>query len=177
MTQPFSRWTDSVYRGHNPRWAYDPESGEGAKRHGGRFNRPGVACLYTSASPETAWLEAQQAFAFKAQPLTLCAYEADCADVLDLTDNEIRKSLGVKLKDMACAWEDLADLGQEPPSWQLADQLIVLGAAAIVTPSFASRAGASDINVVFWKWSRRKPHWLRVIDDYDRLPKNNRSWR
>jgi RES domain-containing protein len=35
---------------------------------------------------ETAWLEAQQAFPFKAQPMTPCAYEVDCGDVLDLTD-------------------------------------------------------------------------------------------
>ncbi|HIE54450.1 MAG TPA: hypothetical protein EYP90_04590, partial [Chromatiaceae bacterium] len=68
-------WVDRVYRGFNPRWSYDPDSGEGATRHGGRFNRPGISCLYTSASPEAAWLEAQQAFVFKAQPLTLCAFD------------------------------------------------------------------------------------------------------
>ena len=177
MTPLFSVWTDPVYRGHTPRWSYTPESGEGAKRHGGRFNRPGVSCLYTSASPETAWLEAQQAFAFKAQLLTLCAYEVDCTEVLDLCDNSVRKSVGVQLKDMACAWEDLVSLGQEPPSWRIADQLIALGTAAIVTPSFASHASASDTNVVFWKWSRRKPHRLRVIDEHSRLPKDDRSWR
>jgi RES domain-containing protein len=32
---------------------------------------------------ETAWLEAQQGFAFKAQPLTICAYDVDCADIAD----------------------------------------------------------------------------------------------
>jgi RES domain-containing protein len=176
LTPPFTAWTAPVYRGHNPRWSYEPESGEGAKRHGGRFNRPGLACLYTSASPETAWLEAQQAFAFKAQPLTLCAYEVDCADVLNLTDDTVRSAVGVSLSDLACAWEDLASLGKEPPSWRIADQLMALGVAAMVVPSFASHAGASDINVVFWTWSRRKPHRVRIIDDLGRLPKNDRSW-
>ncbi len=177
MKPPFSVWANRVYRGFNPRWSYDPVSGEGAKRHGGRFNRPGVSCLYASASPETAWLEAQQAFVFKAQPLTLCAFEVNCADVLDLCDGTIRKKLGVTLEDMACAWEDIASHGKEPPSWRIADRLISIGAAAIVTPSFASHAGQSDINVVFWKWSRRKPHKIRVVDDYSRLPKDDRSWR
>lgn len=177
MTLLFSEWVGRVYRGHNPRWSYDPESGEGAKRHGGRFNRPGVACLYTSASPETAWLEAQQAFAFKAQPLMLCAYEVDCADVLDLSDNTVRESIGIRFEELACAWEDMVNLGREPPSWRIADQLLALGAAAVVTPSFVSHAGASDINVVFWTWSRRKPYRLEVIDDYGRLPKDDRSWR
>ncbi|MGI9285212.1 MAG: RES family NAD+ phosphorylase [Pseudomonadales bacterium] len=177
MTPPFSVWGDRVYRGFNPRWSYDPDSGEGAKRHGGRFNRPSVPCLYTSASPETAWLEAQQAFVFKAQPLTLCAFDVHCANVLDLCDHAVRKTLDVTLEEMACAWEDLIGVGREPPSWKIADRLIAAGAAAIVTPSFASHAGENDINVVFWQWGRRKPHQLRVIDDYSRLPKDDRSWR
>ncbi len=177
MKPPFSEWVGRVYRGFNPRWSYDPDSGEGAKRNGGRFNRPGVDCLYTSASPETAWLEAQQAFVFKTQPLTLCAFEVSCADILDLTDHAVRRKVDVTLDDMACAWEDMISTGNKPPSWQIADRLISLGAAAIVTPSFASRAGVSDINIVFWKWSRRKPHKIRVIDDYSRLPKDDRSWR
>lgn len=176
MTPPFAVWRSPVYRGHNPRWSYAPESGAGALRYGGRFNRPGTPCLYTSASPETAWLEAQQGFAFKAQPLTLCAYEVNCTDVLDLSDSTVREAVGVTLGDMACAWEDLASRGREPPSWQLAQRLIELGAAAIVTPSFASHADASDRNVVFWSWGPDKPHQLRVIDDLGRLPKDARSW-
>ena len=78
--------TGFAYRAHHPRWSFAPASGEGAARHGGRFNPVGMAALYTARRMETAWLEAQQAFPFKAQPLTLCAYEVDCADVVDLTD-------------------------------------------------------------------------------------------
>ncbi len=62
-----------VRRIHDPGWAWAPGSGEGAKLHGGRFNLPGVEALYTSLRPETAWLEAQQGFAFKTWPMTLCA--------------------------------------------------------------------------------------------------------
>ena len=40
--------------------------------------------LVTSRRMETAWLEAQQGFIFKAQPLTLCAYRVDCIDSLIL---------------------------------------------------------------------------------------------
>ena len=170
-------WEGVVYRGHNPRWSYDPESGQGAKRHGGRFNRPGLACLYTSLSPETAWLEAQQAFPFKAQPLTLCAYEVHCAKVLDLTESGVRQSVRVALNEMNCAWEEIATRGAEPPSWRMADRLLALGAAAIVVPSFASHASDKDRNLIFWRWRRKKPYLLRVIDDHHRLPKNDRSWR
>ncbi len=75
-----------VYRAHHPGWAYQPISGEGAERHSGRFNRKGLAALYTALDLTTAWLEAQQGFPFKAQPTTLVAYRVRCERIADLTD-------------------------------------------------------------------------------------------
>lgn len=166
-----------VYRAHHPRWAFSPTSGEGAARHGGRFNPQGMPALYTSRRMQTAWLEAQQAFPFKAQPLTLCAYEVDCADVADLTDAADRATLGVTPETLACPWEDLADRRVTPPSWDLARRLQAEGIAAIIVPSFAARATAADVNVVFWRWGAALPHRLLVIDDERRLPRDQSSWR
>ncbi len=177
MTLPFTRLTAPVYRGHNPRWSFAPESGEGARQHGGRFYPKGVAALYTSLRPETAWLEAQQGFVFKAQPLTLCEYAVDCEGVLDLTDAGARDAARARLVDLACAGEDLAARGLDPPSWALARRLVEAGCAAIVVPSFAIGATERDINVVFWDWSTRPPHRVRVVDDESRLPRDDRSWR
>lgn len=177
MTPPFLHWQGIVYRGHNPRWSYAPESGEGAKRHGGRFNRRGMSCLYTSLTPETAWLEAQQGLPFKAQPLTLCGYKVNCENVLDLSDPATRQALNIELTDMACGWEDLASRSRTPPSWTLADRLIALGTSAIITPSFASHATTQDRNMVFWHWSQQPPCQVKVIDDTARLPRDDRSWR
>ena len=42
------RFRGRVYRAHNPHWAHSPLSGEGAARHGGRYNRKGTPALYTS---------------------------------------------------------------------------------------------------------------------------------
>lgn len=166
-----------VYRAHHPRWAFSPISGEGAARHGGRFNPPGMPALYTSRRMQTAWLEAQQAFPFKAQPLTLCAYEVDCADVADLTDPAERAALGISAGALSCAWEDLASRRQPVPSWDLAARLRAQGIAAIIVPSFAAAATADDQNVVFWHWSGTPPYRVTVIDDEDRLPHNDLSWR
>ncbi len=166
-----------VYRAHHPRWAFSPVSGEGAARHGGRFNPPGQPTLYTARRMQTAWLEAQQAFPFKAQPLTLCAYEVDCADVADLTDPASRAALGVLPATLACPWEDLAARRQTPPSWDLARRLQAEGIAAIIVPSFAAGATPADVNVVFWRWSDSLPHRLVVIDDEGRLPRDESSWR
>jgi RES domain-containing protein len=171
------RLVGQLYRAHHPRWAFQPISGEGAALHGGRFNPKGVPALYTSRRLETAWLEAQQGFPFKAQPMTICAYEVDCDGVLDLTDSTELDRLGIGAADLGCAWEDLAARKLVPPSWSLAARLIADGMAGIVVPSFAPGAGPRDVNAVFWRWSDSRPHRVRVIDDLARLPKDDASWR
>lgn len=170
------RLTGQVYRAHNPRWSFAPASGEGAARHGGRFNPVGMPALYTSATLEGAWREAQQGFAFKAQPLLICVYDVDCDDVADLRDGTTRTDLGIDPAELACAWEGLASLGTTPPSWAITRRLFAAGTSAVVVPSFAPGAPASDRNVVFWRWADVRPHQVRVIDDDRRLPKNASSW-
>ena len=165
-----------VFRAHNPRWSFAPTSGDGAARYGGRFNPVGMPALYTSATLEVAWREAQQGFAFKAQPLLICAYDVDCDDVADLGDDAGRALQDVDLADLACTWEDMASRGRTPPSWDLARRLSASGTAAVIVPSFAPGALASDRNMVFWRWSDALPHQVRVIDDHGRLPKDDMSW-
>lgn len=167
----------TVWRAHHPRWAFAPDSGAGAATHGGRFNRVGVPALYTSLRFETAWLEAQQGFPFKAQPMTLCGYQVDCKDVADLTDPGTRGELGIQLADLGCGWAGLADRGLGPPSWAVADQLMAAGMAGILVPSFAWGATEADVNAVFWRWAPGPPHQVRVLDPDHRLPQDDRSWR
>ena len=171
------RLVGTVYRAHNPKWAFAPESGEGAALTGGRFNPRGTRALYTSLRFETAWLEAQQAFPFKAQPLTLCAYDVDCDDVLDLTAPVVLAAHHIAPSDLACAWKDLETRGIRPPSWVMADRLSRNGVAGIVVPSYAHGATAADINVVFWDWGPALPHQVQVVDDERRLPRDASSWR
>ena len=170
-----------AYRAHNPRWAYLPTSGAGAGRHGGRFTRKGLPALYTSLDITTAWLEAQQGFPFKAQPMTLVAYLISCQVVADLTDTAALPAFGITPTDLACPWEDLASRGLEPPSWRLADALIAMGYQGARVPSFAPAPNpAPDApprhNLVLWRWSEAPPCAVRVIDDFGRLPRDGGSW-
>lgn len=162
--------TTRVWRAHNPLWAWAPDSGQGAAIHGGRFNPKGVPALYTSTGIITAMAEAQQGFVRKAQPMTMVAYDVDCADILDLTDAATLTAEGITDGDLRCAWQLLASTGQPVPSWRLATRLMAKGTAGIIVPSFAPGAAPGESNVVFWAWSRVAPHRVAPIDDHGRLP-------
>jgi RES domain-containing protein len=158
-------------------WAYRPLSGEGAKKHGGRFNRPGNPALYTSLDSITAWMEAQQGFPFKPQPMTLVAYQVDCTDLVDLTQTKTLKALNITKANLACAWEDMATQRKEPPTWQLADKLHEKGFVGMIVQSFAPGCHKENLNLVLWDWVDRPPHRITVIDDLGRLPKSVESWK
>ena len=176
MKLPTLQFAGIVYRAHHPKWAFKPLSGDGAKQHGGRFNSPGVDALYTSLDPTTAWMEAQQSFPFKPQPMTLVAYQVNCSDVVDLNNPVVQKTMGYSSGDMACDWEDLATQKQEPPTWLLANELKKLGVAGILVRSFAPGCTENNRNLIFWKWSDMPPHAIQIIDDLRRLPKSKDSW-
>lgn len=170
------RFAGDCYRAHNPKWSFAPLSGDGAKVHGGRFNPRGVPALYLGLTIEGAVIEASQGFAAKLEPLTVCLYEVDCEDIVDLTTDEGRSAAGVSLADMACAWALDAAERRKPASWKLAQELIAGGAAGIVAPSFARGTRPDMRNLVLWKWRRDLPWRVAVHDPSGRLPKDMLSW-
>jgi RES domain-containing protein len=171
------RFRGTCYRTHNPAWAFKPLSGDGAAIHGSRFNPKGSPALYLSLDFSTAVLEANQGFAHKIDPSTLCAYEVDCEDIADLRDEAGRKRHAVKLVDMQCAWLALAKAGKTPPSWDIATRLIAQGVAGILVPSSANRAPESASNLVLWDWGPNLPHRVTVSDPSGKLPRNQLSWK
>jgi RES domain-containing protein len=162
------------YRGHDPRWAFDPLSGDGAKASGGRFNPQGIAALYLASSIEGVFVEMTHGFAHRMKPLTVVSYDVDVEDIIDLRTRAGRRAADVQLTDMACAW--LLDLANQrtPASWRMANRLRRT-AAGILVPSFANGAREDMHNLVLWKWGEA-PHRVAVYDPSGRLPKDQRSW-
>src|SRR5262249_28666030 len=136
----------TFYRGHDPRWAFSPLSGEGAKSTGGRFNPKGVAALYLASTPEGVIFEATHGFPYRFEPLTIVSYDVDIEDIIDLTTEEGRRAADVELADMECAWMLDRANGREPVSWRMAKRLRKT-AAGILVPSFANRARAEMRNL------------------------------
>ncbi len=86
---------------------YDPLSGEGARRRGGRFNPPdSFPVLYLCSTRACAVAEFKRAgnrLAIGPEgllPRHLFRYEIDLNGVLDLTDSETREELGIDLIDL-----------------------------------------------------------------------------
>lgn len=84
-----------AFRAHDPRWAWSPISGEGARIYGGRFNRTGTPALYLSLDLSTAICEASQGFAGRFPPLTIVNYDVDAGPVIDLTVRHVLEALDV----------------------------------------------------------------------------------
>jgi RES domain-containing protein len=169
------RLTGICYRAHDPRWAISPVSGDGAAIRGARFNPKGVAALYLSTSIEGAITEASQGFGHKIHPLTICAYDVDCDDIADLSNEHMQQELGIAHETMSSAWASALSDGQHPLSWTIYDNLSS-AYAGILVPSFAHRAKPSIRNLVLWQWAAELPHKVEVIDPTGRLPKNQMSW-
>ena len=170
------RFRGTCYRAHDPKWSFQPISGEAAAIHGGRFNPKGAQALYLGLTIGCAINEANQGFAFKINPCVLCCYDVDCDDIADLRTDAGRTRHGVTLADMSCPWAaDLAD-GKDPLSWAIARRLISEGWAGILVPSFAVGAAPEDQVLVLWDWSGAPPRLVRVCDPSGRLPRNQLSW-
>lgn len=168
----FKKFNGLAYRSHDPKWSFKPESGLGAKKFGGRFNRKGVPALYLSLNQMGALLESQQGFSNKAQPKLICTYNIETSDIVDLSTPEMADAHDIIFEKLACAWM----LDNNPYTHQISDTLLAKGASGIISPSYAS--GAKDcLNLVLWKWSNKLPYKVLVVDDNNALPKNQLSWK
>ena len=157
-----------LYRALNPVYARDPLSGEGARRHGGRFNARGTPALYLSLSPATALREANQVGTL--QRTTLVALRADLASLVDGRDAAALARWDARPADLADpSWRDLMLRGAPVPTQDLAARLAGAGHVGLIVPSYARGAGAADVNLVLWRWSTGADDALAVVDDEGRL--------
>lgn len=173
LAQPFK---DIVYRSHDPRWSFEPTSGEGAARYGGRYNPKGQVALYLSLSQVGALVESQQGFPKRAHPKLLCSYDVDMQSIIDLTDINVLNQLNINFDELInCPWLLTSQKGKIPYTWEVFTRLYQQNINGIVVPS-SRPEGIGLKNLVLWRWSGHLPNKISVIDPDKQLPLNQSSW-
>lgn len=154
-----------------PRWAFDPLSGAGAARAGGRWNEPGQSALYLSDSHATAIAEYQQDLP---RPGTLTAYDVHAHAILDLADRSVRQTIGIDEPFLRQPWKHFRDVEQRrPPSWDFVAAVASRGWFGLRAPSVQ----ASGTNLVLWRWNDTGAPAVRHIDPLGDLPHDQDSWK
>ena len=157
------------WRMHRPRYAAEPLSGEGARRHGGRWNAPGQSAFYLSSTHGTAIAETQQNLV---EPGTLVPYDVQAVRIVDLTDPAVAAVID-PANARTCEWQRAWRIErQRPPTWDLADALIAAGGQGVLTPSMVG----PDANLVLWQWNDGSGTNVAVIDPMATLPRDQSSW-
>ena len=169
---PTIDWKRRCWRMLAPKWAYQPLSGAGAARHGGRFNEVGTEALYISEDYITAISEYEQELGIR--PGTLCAYDVDLKGIVDLTNPQVQTICSISPDTLKCPWKEIWLISkQHPPTWDLETRLIAEDYAGIRVPSVRHVDG---INIVLWRWNDRPDRHIRALDLQNDLPTNQSSW-
>ncbi len=153
-----------------PRWAFDPLSGSGAARAGGRWNEAGQAALYLSTDHSTAIAEYQQDLP---RPGTLTAYDIRASGILDLVDPAVRLVLGIDESFLHQPWKHMRDIERRrPATWDFAAAAAAAGWHGVRVPSVQ----AVGENLVLWRWNDDKAPSVQHVDPLGDLPRDQASW-
>jgi RES domain-containing protein len=140
----------TCYRSSTPKYATEVDllTGEGSRRHGGRWNPIGIACVYASLTPETAMAEALAHHRYygiaveEAMPRTFVAIEAELGVVLDLRDGSVRRRLRfTEERTLAADWRLEMRAGGEPITQMLGRAVHEGDWEGLIVPSAADHNG------------------------------------
>lgn len=150
----FSEWTGTLFRFHTVDFptAKDVLSGKGASWRGGRWNAAGLATVYGSTTDTTALEECKANDRYyrveTKSPRLLVAIEARLNRVLDLTNPDIRRAMGVTLTELAEEdWRKLLAAGKESFTQAIGRAVAAIGGSGLLVRSAAVHRG---INVIFF---------------------------
>jgi RES domain-containing protein len=149
-------WHGTIYRSTTPAYAASKDmlSGEGSRRHGGRWNAPGTfPAVYGSLDPETAMAEALAHFRYygiplaAAMPRIFVAIDVALSTVLDVQDRRVLQTLGVtRARIVHSNWRALGTEGERPVTQVIGEAACAAGLEAILVPSSARNGGGNLVS-------------------------------
>jgi RES domain-containing protein len=162
-------WSGTWYRATTAEFAnrQDLLAGVGSRMTGGRWNAPeSFNAVYGCLEPETAMAEALANYrgygipVSEAMPLVFVAVTVELQAVLDLTDRESQRILGVTARTMrSTPWRTLQEQGQEAVTQALGRIAWEQRLEGVLVPS--SRV-AGAVNVVLFPGRRREGSLWRI---------------
>lgn len=162
-----------LFRGHSPKWAFQPLSGAGAARFGGRFNRPGLHALYLALDLPTATKEFQQDDIL-VPPCTMVQYTASIAKVVDFRGGYEPNRWSALWDSASENWRTMALLDRvDPPSWDIAELVLEAGACGILFRSVRNPEGS---NLVVYINNLGPVDRIEIYDPGGTLPRTQQSW-
>lgn len=169
LLAPAKPWSGTWYRASTAEFAnrQDLLTGTGSRLTGGRWNVPGAFnAVYGCLEPETAMAEALANYRgygipiSEAMPLVFVAVSVELQAVVDFTDRESQRILGVTARAMrSTPWRALQEQGREAVTQALGRIAWEERAEGILVPS-ARVAGA--VNVVLFPGRRRAGSSWRI---------------
>lgn len=167
----FTPWSGTLFRFQTVEYPTPAEilSGRGADQHGGRWNPPGLPSVYGSTTDTTALEESKVKTGYYSlpnrQPRLLVAIDTCLPSVLDLTRQDIRRSLDLTLPELAAEdWRKLLAAGRESLTQTLGRAVVAAGGNGLLVRSAAVTRG---VNGVIFP-GNCQAGWLKVVEG-DRL--------
>lgn len=162
-------WQDTAFRFSELKYAArsDFTTGEGARRHGGRFTPCGGPCtVYLSLEPETAagelmsWYAYYQLPATAFRPRVLAAVGVSVGFALEMTSPKLLGALGLTSEMLATEWRDTDHTGGIAPTQTLGRLLFETGLEGFLVSS-ARRLGGVNL-ILFPENFRPGSHALMI---------------
>jgi RES domain-containing protein len=144
-------------------------TGEGAKKHGGRWNPPGLfRAVYGTLDPYAALAETVGVYGHynipfeQRLPLVLIAIDVRLVRVLDLTDGKLRRHLGVSKERMLVAdWQIAQTQGSEGLTQAIGRLAWEANVEALLVPSLKLK---KERNLVVFPDQMQKRSQLKIVN-------------